>query len=311
MLGIGRSALVCFMIAGCGGTTSTVTAPPERQLIVGIGDQDPGFFSKPLFARLAIKHARLIASYDTVDVSFDRDLADAWLAAAEKAGIEPFVAFGHSRRAGRQHHLPSVSEYRRAFRAFRERYPQVRLYAAWNEPNNQSQPTDKNPKRAAQFTNALKEECPDCTVIAGDVLDEPDAPAWLTTYSRFLNAKPVAWGIHDYSATNRFEPRRLTDVMAVVEGDVWLTETGGVAKFGRAFPYDLQRQAKATRYVFTLARRHRRITRVYLYNWTGAPRSARFDAGLTNPDGSPRPAYEIVRQEWSRRERRSTDSPSR
>lgn len=301
---------MCF--SGCGDDKPerTVSPPPEPQLIIGMGDQDPGFFSKPLFARLGIEHARLIAAYDTVDSSFDRDLADAWLRAASQAGIEPFVAFGHSRREGRQRHLPSVAEYRAAVRRFLRRYPAVRVYAAWNEPNNQSQPTDKNPRRAAQFTNALRAECPRCTIIAGDVLDEPDADEWLTTYAGALDAKPVAWGIHDYSATNRFDPKRLTDVMKVVDGPIWLTETGGVAKFGRAFPYDLQRQARVTAYVFELARRHPRIKRVYLYNWTGAAPDARFDAGLTSPDGTARPAYEIVRR-WLRRASRSTASPSK
>ncbi len=294
---------MCFIVVGCGGDGEpqrTVAQEPERRLIVGMGDQDPGFFAKPLFVRLAIKHARLIASYDTVEVSFDRDLADAWLSAAQAAGVEPFVAFGHSRKAGRQQHLPSVSEYRRAFASFHRRYPHVKLFAAWNEPNNQSQPTDKNPRRAAQFADALMQECPDCTLIAGDVLDEPDADTWLRSYARALKSRPAAWGIHDYSATNRFKPARLTALLDVVDGDIWLTETGGLAQFGRAFPYDLARQAKATRYVFTLARRTPRVKRVYLYNWTGAPRSARFDAGLTNPDGTKRPAYDVVRQELKR-----------
>jgi hypothetical protein len=44
-----------------------------------------------------------------------------------------------------------------------------------------------------------------------------------------------------------------------------------------------------------LARRHRRVARVYVYNWTGAARDARFDAGLVGPDGRPRPAYEVLR----------------
>jgi hypothetical protein len=34
-----------------------------------------------------------------------------------------------------------------------------------------------------------------------------------------------------------------------------------------------------------------RITRLYNYQWTGAPRSARFDAGLVNLNGTPRKAY--------------------
>ncbi len=284
---------MCF---GCG-EKEAVSPPQQPRLVVGMGDQAPDFFSQPLFQKLGLKHARLIASYDTVDVGFDRDLADAWLASAQQAGMEPFVALNHSRKEGRQQHLPSVSEYRQAFRKFHERYPHVRLYAAWNEPNHQSQPTDKHPERAARFANVLKAECPDCTLVAGDVLDEPGAEKWLAAYAAALDAKPAAWGIHDYSATNRFKPERLTKLLDVVDGDIWLTETGGLAKFGKAFPYDLQRQARATQYLFDLARRQPRIKRIYLYNWTGVPRSARFDAGLTNPDGSPRPAYDIVKRE--------------
>ena len=34
-----------------------------------------------------------------------------------------------------------------------------------------------------------------------------------------------------------------------------------------------------------------RVTRLYNYQWTGAERSARFDAGLVDPDGSKRKAY--------------------
>jgi len=321
MSGLGRrplgrygALLACAaLVAGCGGgdgdsdrpattqTTTVAPAPkPEVKLIVGMGDQDPAFFVAPLYQALEIKHARLIASYDTVDVKFDREIADAWLGEAAIAGAEPFVAFGHSRRDGRQQHLPSVAEYRRAFAKFRKRYPQVKLYAAWNEPNHQSQPTDDNPRRAAAYADALKQECPDCTLIAGDVLDEPGTEKWLRRYARALKSEPAAWGIHDYSATNRFKPERLTKLLDVVDGDIWLTETGGLARFGRAFPYDLERQARATRYVFTLARRTPRITRVYLYNWTGAPRSARFDAGLTNPDGTKRPAYDVVARELRR-----------
>jgi hypothetical protein len=36
-----------------------------------------------------------------------------------------------------------------------------------------------------------------------------------------------------------------------------------------------------------------KITQLYVYQWWGAPRGARFDAGLVNPDGSPRKAYRV------------------
>ena len=43
--------------------------------------------------------------------------------------------------------------------------------------------------------------------------------------------------------------------------------------------------------MFTLARKYSRVQRIYVYRYFGEPRSARFDAGLVNPDGSARPAF--------------------
>jgi hypothetical protein len=81
-----------------------------------------------------------------------------------------------------------------------------------------------------------------------------------------------------------------------VRGNIWLTETGGVVKFADTFPYNEQRAARATKYMFKLARSSRRIKRLYIYSWLGEQRGARFDAGLVNPDGSARPAYHVVRR---------------
>lgn len=46
--------------------------------------------------------------------------------------------------------------------------------------------------------------------------------------------------------------------------------------------------------------RTRGVQRVYSYNWFGATtggcgRACRFDAGLVDPDGTPRPAYAVFR----------------
>ena len=38
------------------------------------------------------------------------------------------------------------------------------------------------------------------------------------------------------------------------------------------------------------------MQRLYVYNWTGAGCGARFDAGLTNPDGTPRAGYRYLRR---------------
>jgi len=74
---------------------------------------------------------------------------------------------------------------------------------------------------------------------------------------------------------------------------VWLTETGGVVRFARSFGYDERRAARRTRHVLTLATR-RRVRRVYLYQWTGAPLGARWDSGLIAADGRARPALNVV-----------------
>ncbi len=57
--------------------------------------------------------------------------------------------------------------------------------------------------------------------------------------------------------------------------------------------------------MFSIANRYRRsgIQRIYIYNWTGSDCNARFDAGLTNPDGTPRPAYTYLRSQLSKYQR--------
>ena len=292
--------------AGCGDGTGedgasgrTVAPPPETPgLVVGIGEQGTGMFADPRFRALRIRHARLVAAYDAVAVRFERDLVDTWLAEARRAGVEPFVTFGHSRV--KPDRLPTVAEFRDAFAAFRERYPDVRVYAAWNEINHNSQPTDDNPRRAAEYYNVVRAGCEECTVLAGDLLDEPDMERYLATYRRHLDGSPRTWGLHNYSDTNRFRRRGLRSLLRAVDGDVWLTETGGIVRFGRNFPHSERRAARALRYALRLARSSDRVRRMYIYNWTGAPRDARFDAGLVDPDrpsrrGAPRPAYEVLR----------------
>ncbi len=68
-------------------------------------------------------------------------------------------------------------------------------------------------------------------------------------------------------------------------------------KFGRNFPRDEQRAARSIRYAFRLAREHPRVKRVYLYNWTGAKPTDRFDSGLIGPNGTARPGYDALRAE--------------
>lgn len=271
--------------------------------IVGIGDQQPQVFANPHFRALDVPIARLVVSYDAVlRNTFEVGYVDAWLSEAGINGVEPLVAFNQSRacwngeriRRIRRCRLPGVARYRTAVRAFRERYPDVDVYQPWNEINHSSQPTDKRPKRAAQFYNVLRRECRGCTVVAADLLDETDAPEYVRRFKRYANGRPRLWGLHNYGDTNRFRRTHTRMLLRAVKGRVWLTETGGIVKLGENYPYDLKRAERAVRWMFKLTRMSRRIKRLYIYQWFGQERHVRFDAGLLHPDGSPRPAYGVV-----------------
>jgi hypothetical protein len=292
------SLVAAVVVAGCGGGSDagdSSTAPsPRGGLMVGIGEQGAAMFTDPRFEALGVHKARLVTAYDAVRVGFERGLVDVWLRAAREAGVEPFVTFGHSRVHPAK--LPSVAEFRADFRAFRKRYPDVRVYAPWNEINHVSQPTSRAPERAAEYYDVVKAECPGCTVLAGDVLDQAGMGRYLARYRRHLDGAPRIWGLHNYADSNRFRDSGLRELLATVPGDVWLTETGGIVRFGRSFPQDEQRAARAVTYALRLARGHSRVKRLYLYNWTGSGPTDRFDSGLVGPDGRPRPGYEALRR---------------
>jgi hypothetical protein len=268
---------------------------------IGMGDQQPAMFSSPLFRSLSIRRVRYVVAYDAALTSgFERSQADALLNAAHAGGYDVLVAFEHSREPGRARHLPSVTAYLRGVRAFRKRYPFVHTFSPWDEVNDCVQPTCHDPRMAAEYYLALRRACPHCTIVAADVLDtNPGAMArYLRTVEHYAaRANPRLWGLHDYSDVNRFRSIGTRTMLRTVPGTVWLTETGGLYSFGRDFPPSASRQVRAERQMFRLARTSRRIRRVYLYSWSGG---GRFDAGLMNPHGKPRPAYRVVADELRR-----------
>jgi len=185
---------------------------------------------------------------------------------------------------------PSKKAYKSAVKRFRKEFPYAKTFAPWNEVNHVSQPTYRKPKLAARYYLALKSVCKKCTVMAADVLDSSDVRTYLRGFLRATKGKGRIWGLHNYKDVNRRQSRGLKNVLSVVKGKVWLTETGGIVNFKPSFKYSLKRAAKSTKYMFALARKYKRIQRIYVYRWFGEPRSARFDAGLVNTNGTARPA---------------------
>jgi hypothetical protein len=190
--------------------------------------------------------------------------------------------------------LPSVATYKRAFLAFRKRYPEVSDWSVWNEENHHSEPTYNDPRRAAEFYNVVRAHCHGCKIVAADVLDQSGFTTWLAQFRRYA-IHPRLWGVHNYHDTNGHTDIGTKAFLGAVPGEVWFTETGGIVHFnhGRFRP---KHAASAVRYMFKLARLSSRITRVYIYQWTGARITDRFDAGITSPHGRPRPAYHVIKR---------------
>ena len=198
---------------------------------------------------------------------------------------------------------PSASAYRNAFGMFDAKFPWVKTYSAWNEINHKSQPTFKSPRTAAGYYNVLRAQARKgkFRVMAADMLDTPNMSRYLATFRRYAKGSPKLWGLHNYGDVNRRRTTFTKQMLRTVPGEVWLTETGGIVKLLPSFKHSPSRAAARTKGMFRLAddydtrRRGMRskITRLFVYSFYGADPSARFDAGLVNPDGSPREAYSV------------------
>jgi hypothetical protein len=294
------------VLAGCG-----FAAAPERSeaaVLVGIGDQDPSMFTDPLFDQAGLKRARYFPSWNVALKGHEQEAAwlDAWLKGADDTGTEPLISFFaslNSRCPQKPCKLPTVREYTKAFRAFHDRWRQVKVISPWNEANHRSQPTFKNPKRAAQFYNVVRANCRGCKIVAADVIDEVNMERWLKVFKKTAK-KPRIWGLHNYRDTNKRKGQLLGGtkrLLKAVKGDIWLTETGGIVKFvlpngHTLFPESESRANSATKRMFALAKRYRsRIKRLYIYHWKQSASDNRFDAGLVRRNGTARPAYFTVR----------------
>jgi hypothetical protein len=302
------AAVVCLALAPAGA---------HAALSIGIAENQPTLFSDPLFQSLGAKYARVVMSYDVM-TSGDDELQRVtdYLNAAQAAGVEPLVTFEHARGAAevcksrsnrnkRQCKLPTPARYEQNFKLFHARFPFVRVFAPFNEINHFTQPTSRNPKAAARFTDIARKNCPTCKLVVADILDQADSTKakrptyrktvrYIARFRRALKTKRTICGLHNYSDTNRF---RDVGTKAIIRAlgcrEIWLTETGGIFKFA-SFKASESRQLKATKYMFRLATRNKRITRLYVYTWFGNV-TPRFDAGLV-ADGKARSSYFEVKK---------------
>lgn len=296
-------SILMLTFALTGGVASTA----EGRTAVGVGEQVAAPFGEPAWQATGLKKSRIVIPWEVaVKNDGSRVKMDSFYRQSRQFRVELLVAFSHSdgskcpRRPCRR---PSSRSYTRAFKAFRKRYPRLKVIAPWNEANHRTQPTFKSPKAAATYYNIVRKHCRGCKIVAADVIDESNVRRWVGVFRRTAR-RPRIWGLHNYRDTNPRRGQKLGGTRAflriVRRGEVWLTETGGIVTFkldggGTLFPTSERRADSATKRMFRLAKSNRRrIKRLYIYHWRAPSAGARFDAGLLRNDGTERPAYRTL-----------------
>jgi hypothetical protein len=283
-------------------------ADARTHVAIGLGDQSPAMFAAKNFRSLHIKKVRYFIRWDAMKVGYARRAADEYVAAARKAHVRVFMHVSTNDYRHRKGHLPTTREYTRYVSNLVKRYKArgVREFGVWNEANHLSEPTYKNPKRAAQYFHIMRKKCRGCTIVALDVLDQRGTDSYIRRFYKALNRSDRAAarlvGIHNYGDTNRHRVSGTRDVIRSVRkhnrrATFWFTETGGIVKLGRTWKCSPKRAAGALKYMFTLARKYRKnVKRLYAYNWFGAkPSCTGFDSGLVTWKGTPRKGYRVFK----------------
>jgi hypothetical protein len=297
--------------------TLVAAAPASAKYRVGIGEQKAGVFTDPAWQSLKLKRIRYLVPWDYAKHASQKAEIQFWMTRAHENKQDVLVTFTARRGCysakGRYSkskacRAPSVKSYTKAFKAFDKKFPWVKTYSAWNEINHKSQPTFKKPKLAAQYYNALHKTAKKgkYRVMAADLLDNGgiSISRYLRSMRPHLKGSPTLWGLHNYGDVNYNRSSATKTLLRTVRGEVWMTETGGIVKLLPQLKRSPSRAAKRTKTMFKLANKYdtkrkgmrSKITRLFVYTWYGENSSARFDAGLVNPDGSPRPAFSVFKK---------------
>jgi len=304
-----RIALIVCVLFGAALPAAASARIPIR---VGMGDQQAAMFDQPAYQRLKIKRVRYFIRWNAMRDPQRLADATAYVRRARAAGTQVLLHLSTDDFTPRKAHLPTTAEYHRELRTLVPYFRRlgVREFGAWNEVNNATQPTYKSPTRAAAYFRdmyrVVKGGCASCTVVALDVLDQSGVERYIKRFygalSPTFRRRASVVGLHNYGDVNRLRSTYTRSMIRTVKrsnprATFWLTETGGLVKLGPSFPFSPARAKSRLGQMFRLANANRRsgITRLYIYSWTGAQRTERFDAGLTEPNGDVRPGYTYVR----------------
>jgi hypothetical protein len=302
---MGRRAMP--MIAALVALGGSLAAMPAQAFVVGIADQKAATFADTRLTSLPVHNARLSVAWDALDYAWQRAEIDNWMRAANAAKMTVVVTFGRSRT--RPFSLPPVAEFRRQALRFMRRYPLVREYSPWNEPNLAIHPQNYNPRRIATYYRTLRALCPSCRVLGADVVDNSSLGHWMSAYLRQFapGRAPRSWGLHNYVDVNSTSRWGTRTMLRLAPGVIWFTETGAIVSRAKPTKTDRpdrrllirtgpQRAVAATKRVFELAAMSPKITRVYIYHWRASTRSS-WDSALVTAGGTLRPSFDVFADE--------------
>jgi len=297
-----RAFLISILALAC---LATPAQAAKVKLKVGIGEQNPTFFDDKRWQSLKTPYVRYVVSWDAMTSAWETAEVDAWMARARRARAKILVTFGHSRQPRKARKLPSRDAFAHQFRLLRRRYPYLRLFQTWNEANHKTQPTRRRPDRVAKYFDSIKRNCPECTVSAPSLLDDRKLLSWIKRFRKVARYRIPIWSIHNHVDANRHRSTLTRKFLAYTKGQLWFTETGGIANRWvdgkRRREYNTRNAGRAIRNVFKLARLSRRVKRVYVYHWLAPQeRRPRWDSGLIDPKGKARPSLRILKNELRR-----------
>jgi len=277
-------------------------------------------FADPNYRALALKKTRYFIHWDAMAASKkgELDKADAFVKAANAAGVKVLMHISTNNLTAKRAKLPSVAAYEIAAAALIAHFRPMGVteWGVWNEVNHNTQPTYKSPKRAAEFYKAFRAlPCSGCRIVALDVLDQKGVEDYIAKWfaaAGTAGKRAKIIGIHNYSQVNRRitekkssdrypGTKRIIDAVRKNRRNTvskfWYTETGGVVNFGGSLPCNKDRAASRTKFMFDLTTKYdKQIERLYSYNWYGAGCDG-FDAGLVEASGKVRPAYAVFKSQ--------------
>lgn len=209
------SAGLAAAAPGASATTSTVR--------VGIADQSANMFASPSYKALDLKRTRYFIKWNAIRDPALLAQADAFVEAARAEDVDVLMHISTDNFTPGKGTLPSRARYRRDVGALY--YAKgVREWGVWNEANDRTQPTQRNPARAADFFVEMwrlldnSNRCgskvtPKCRIVALDILDgktkkdQGNARSYIRRfYSRLsptYDRRANIIGIHNYTDTNR------------------------------------------------------------------------------------------------------------